>query len=128
MIVGLYLRRIDVAFNGLGINNNDGASESPGMRRAAHFLFVRPLVGSKAGGAIGRFEATRDGSVINRLEDCDMICGLYRHRIDFAIGRLRMNSNDGVPEKPGIRRAAHDLFMRPLVVQLMAVEVSKLFV
>ncbi len=46
----------------------------------------------------------------------------------FAIGRLRMNSNDGVLEKPGIRRAAHDLFMRHLVVQLMAVEVSKLFV
>jgi hypothetical protein len=85
-------------------------------------------LGKKVGGAIGRFEATRVGSMINRFEDCDMIDGLYRHRIDFAIGRLRMKSNDGAPEKPGIRRAAHDLFMRPLVVQLMAVEVSKLFV
>jgi hypothetical protein len=78
MIGGLYLRRIDVAFNGLRINNNDGASGSPRIRRAAHFLFVRPLVGSKAAGAIGRFEATRVGNLINRLEDCDMIYGLYR--------------------------------------------------
>jgi hypothetical protein len=47
MIVGLFLRRIDVAFNRLRINNNDGASESPGIRRAAHFLFVRPWLAAR---------------------------------------------------------------------------------
>jgi hypothetical protein len=29
-----------------------------------------------------------------------MIYELYRHRIDFAIGRLKINSNDGAMEKP----------------------------
>ncbi len=67
MIYGPYRHRIDLPIDRLRMNSTDGAPEKPGTRKDAHFFFARPLVGSKVGGAIGRLEATRVGSVIKKV-------------------------------------------------------------